>query len=255
MALAYFPDLSGASVFITGGGSGIGAALVDGFLEQGAQVAFLDASDASGFVGEMAAKHGRAPLFVHADARDIEAMRTAVAAAAAAHGDVTVLVNNVANDVRHTTLEVTPEFWEANQAVNLRAAFFATQAVVPGMQAAGGGQIVNISSVAYIMGNSDYPSYATAKAALVGMTRAHAREFGPDGIRVNALLPGWTMTKKQKDMWYSDEAFAPWAARQCLPRKVQPEDIVPPTLFLASAASTAITAQALPVDAGAVVTG
>lgn len=255
MVLAQFPDLSDASVFITGGGSGIGAALVDGFLEQGARVAFVDAGDSSEFVEEMARKHGRAPLFVRGDVRDVVALQSAIKSAAEAQGDVTVLVNNVADDLRHATLDVTLEFWDANQAVNLRAAFFATQAVVPGMKAAGGGQIVNISSVAYIMGNSDYPSYATAKAALVGMTRAHAREFGPEGIRVNALLPGWTMTEKQKELWYSDEAFAPWKARQCLPRKVQPEDIVPPALFLSSAASTAITAQALPVDAGAVVTG
>lgn len=255
MTLARFADLSGASVFITGGGSGIGAALVDGFLEQGARVAFADIADATGFVAEMRDKHGQTPLFFQLDVRDVPALQRAIGEAAAAHGAVTALVNNVADDLRHDTLDVTVEFWDQNQAVNLRPAFFATQAVVPGMKAAGGGQIVNISSVAYIMGNDEYPSYATAKAALVGMTRAHAREFGRDNIRVNAVLPGWTMTGKQRALWFSPEAFAPWQARQCLKREVMPADIVPPVLFLASAASTAITSQALPVDAGAVVTG
>ena len=255
MALATFPDLSGASVFITGGGTGIGAALVDGFLEQGARVAFVDIVEADGFAAEMKSKYGVRPLFLRCDVTDVAALRAAVAEAARAHGPVTILINNVANDLRHGTLEVTPEFWDANQAVNFRSYFFATQAVIPGMKAAGGGQIVNFSSIAYMRGFDEYPSYASANAAIMGLTRAQAREFGPDNIRVNALAPGWTMTKKQLDLWVSPETFESFLKGQCLPRPVMPGDIVPPTLFLASAASTAITGQVLPVDGGLVVTG
>jgi NAD(P)-dependent dehydrogenase (short-subunit alcohol dehydrogenase family) len=255
MALAHFPDLSGASVFITGGGSGIGAALVDGFLEQGARVAFVDIADAGGFASEMAAKHGIRPLFLRCDVTDTAALRAAVAEAARAHGPVTVLVNNVANDVRHGTLEVTEEFWDRNQAVNFRSYFFATQAVIPGMQAAGGGRIVNFSSIAYMRGIAEYPSYAAANAAIMGLTRAQAREFGPDNIRVNVIAPGWTMTPKQLELWVKPETYEPFLETQCLRRPVLPEDIVPPTLFLASAASTAITGQVLPVDGGLAVTG
>lgn len=255
MSLAIFPDLSGASVFVTGGGSGIGAALVDGFLEQGAQVAFIDKEDAGVFVTEMEARHGTKPLFIRADVTEIAALQTALRQAADAHGDVTVLVNNVANDVRHSTSDLTQESWDANHAVNLRPVMFATQAVVPAMRRAGGGRIVNFSSIAYIMGNSEYPAYAAAKAAIVGLTRAHAREFGPDNIRVNAIAPGWTMTQKQRDLWVTPEAYAAFLTRQCLKREIMPEDIVTPALFLASEASTVITGQLLPVDAGVVVSG
>jgi galactose dehydrogenase len=255
MARATFPDLSGASVFITGGGSGIGAALVEGFLEQGAQVAFVDKTDASGFAAEMQARTGMKPLFFHTDVTDIAALQDAVAGAAAAHGDVTVLVNNVANDLRHDTLDMTVDAWDANQAVNLRPVMFATQAVVPGMRRAGGGRIVNFSSVAYLIGNAEYPSYVAAKAAIMGLTRAHAREFGPDNIRVNTISPGWTMTGKQRDLWVRPETFGPYLDRQCLKREVLPEDIVAPTLFLASEASTVITGQVLPVDGGVALAG
>lgn len=255
MPLATFPDLAGASVFVTGGGSGIGAALVDGFLDQGAKVAFIDIADATGFVGKMAEKHGAKPLFFRADVRDVDQLQHAIAEAARAHGDVTILINNVADDERHDTLDVSVEFWESNQAVNLRPVLFATQAVVPGMRRAGGGRIVNFTSVAYFIGNAEYPSYAAAKAAIVGLTRVHAREFGQDDIRVNAILPGWTMTEKQRKTWARPETYGPYLARQCLKREVLPEDMVAPTLFLASRASGAITGQVLPVDGGVVVTG
>jgi NAD(P)-dependent dehydrogenase (short-subunit alcohol dehydrogenase family) len=255
MALTLFPDLRGASVFITGGGSGIGAALAEGFVEQGAQVAFADIADATAFADDLAERHGIRPLFLPCDVTDVSALRAAVDEAAEAHGDVTVLINNVADDVRHTTLEVTEDFWNANQGVNLKAGFFATQAVVPGMKRVGGGRIVNLSSVAYKRGHSEYPSYVAAKAAFIGLTRAHARELGPDNIRVNALIPGWTMTEKQRRLWVKPETFGPYFDQQCLKREVVPEDMVPPTLFLASAASTAITGQALAVDGGVVMVG
>lgn len=250
MSRAIFPDLEGTSVFITGGGSGIGAQLTEGFLEQGAKVAFVQRSDASAFCDMLEEKHGTWPLFIRCDITDVEALRAAVSQAAEAHGDPTVLINNAANDVRHATLDVTEAFWDENQAVNFKAYFFAAQAVIPGMQRAGGGRIVNFSSIAYFKGIPEYPSYASANAAIVGLTRAHAREFGADNIRVNALVPGWTMTQKQLDLWVTPESYDPFLNTQALKKPVMPEDMVAPTLFLASTASESITGQCLSVDGG-----
>ena len=250
-----YPDLRGASVFITGGGSGIGAALTEGFLRQGAHVAFVQRSDATAFCDEMEAAHGARPLFTPCDLTDIGALKAALAQAAEAHGPVTVLVNNAANDKRHTTEEMTVEEWDWNQSINLRPYFFATQSVVAGMRAAGGGSVINMSSISYIMGNDGYPSYSTANAGITGMTRSQAREFGPDRIRINALAPGWVMTQKQKDLWVTPEALAGQMARQCLKEEIQPQDIVGGTLFLASNASRMMTGQVMVIDGGVVVTG
>lgn len=250
-----FRDLAGASVFLTGGGSGIGAALTDGFLAQGAQVAFVQRSDASAFVSDMAEKHGRAPLFVPCDLADIDALRAAMAQAAEAHGPVSVLVNNAANDSRHRLDDTSVAAWDAGQAVNLRPHFFTAQAAAPGMRAAGGGSIINFSSISYMMGNAGYPGYATAKAAITGLTRALARELGPDRIRVNALMPGWVLTDRQRTLWATPEDLAAHLDRQCLKEHLVAEDIVDATLFLASRASRMMTGQALVVDGGVVVTG
>ncbi|MEL7114755.1 MAG: SDR family oxidoreductase [Pseudomonadota bacterium] len=253
--LARFPDLDGASVFITGGGSGIGAALTDGFLAQGARVAFVQRSDASTFVDEMAAKHGQAPLYIHCDITDTAAVEAAVAQATKAHGAPTVLVSNAANDKRHETLTTDGDFWDWSQAINLKAYFFVAKALIPGMQAAGGGAIVNFSSISYMMGNAGYPAYATANAGITGMTRALAREFGPSKIRVNALAPGWVMTDKQKELWVTEAALANQLNRQCLKETLAPEDIVGGTLFLASDAARMMTGQVLVIDGGVVTTG
>jgi len=250
-----YGDLRGRSVFITGGGTGIGAALTDGFLEQGANVAFVQRSDATSFCAQMAEKHGRAPLYLPCDITDVTALRAAIAQAGDAHGPVTVLVNNAANDQRHSTEEVTEESWDRALAINLKAYFFACQAVVAGMRAAGGGAIINFTSVSYMMGNAGYPAYTTANSGINGMTRSLAREFGPDRIRVNALAPGWVLTDKQKKMWATPEALAEQINRQCLKTHLEPADIVGGTLFLASNTSRMMTGQALVIDGGVVVTG
>jgi len=242
-------------VFITGGGSGIGAALTEGFLEQGARVAFVQRSDASGFCDAMEAKHGYRPLFIACDITDVTALKAAVDTATDLHGPVRVLVNNAANDQRHKTEEVTEAFWDWSQAINLKAYFFAAQAVVAGMRAAGGGAIVNFTSISYMMGQAGYPSYTTANSGINGLTRSLAREFGPDGIRVNALAPGWVLTEKQLDKWATPEALAAHMEKQCLKEHLVPRDIVDATLFLASRASRMMTGQALVVDGGVVVTG
>ncbi|WP_224816125.1 SDR family NAD(P)-dependent oxidoreductase [Hasllibacter sp. MH4015] len=252
---AIYPDLSGASVFITGGGSGIGASLTEGFLRQGAKVAFVQRSDASAFADEMEAATGNRPLSLLCDITDTDRLRTAIAEASDAHGPVTIMVNNAANDKRHNTLEVDEAFWDWSQAINLKAYFFGCQAVIGGMRAAGGGSIINMSSISYMMGNAGYPAYTAANGAITALTRSLAREFGPDRIRVNALAPGWVLTEKQLEMWASPEDLAAHMKRMCLKEHLKPEDIVGGTLFLASRASKAMTGQTMVIDGGVVTTG
>lgn len=251
---ATFHDLNGASVFITGGGSGVGAALTDGFLAQGAKVAFIGRSDASAFVEEMRAKHGRAPLFLQGDMTDTALLHETMTKAAEAHGPLNVLVNNAANDKRHSLEETTPEFWDWMIEVNLKAYFFACQQAARQM-AENGGSIINFSSISYMMGNAGYPIYTTANAGITGMTRSLARELGPTNIRVNALAPGWVLTQKQLDMWATPEDLAAHMDRQCLKEHLSPDDMIAPTLFLASTASRAMTGQCMVVDGGVVTTG
>lgn len=252
---AIYPDLKGASVFITGGGAGIGAALTEGFLRQGAKVAFVQRSDGSAFCDAMERATENRPLFMACDITDVDALKAAVGQAAAAHGPVRVLVNNAANDQRHDVMAVDEAFWDWSMAINLKAYFFACQAVVPGMRGLGGGSIINFSSISYMMGNAGYTLYTTANSGINGMTRSLAREFGPDRIRVNALAPGWVLTQKQKDLWVTPDGLAKHLERQCLKDTLGPEDIVGGTLFLASDASRMMTGQALVIDGGVVVTG
>jgi NAD(P)-dependent dehydrogenase (short-subunit alcohol dehydrogenase family) len=252
---ATFHDLKDTSVFITGGGSGIGAFLTEGFIKQGAKVAFVQRSDATAFCDEMEEKHGVRPLYMPCDITDIPSLQKSITRASQVNGPVTVLVNNAANDQRHTTAEVTEEFWDWSQAINLKAYFFAIQAVIDGMRAAGGGSIINFTSISYMMGNAGYPSYTAANSGINGMTRSMAREFGPDRIRVNALAPGWVLTDKQKEMWVTPQALAAHLERQCLNDTLAPSDIVDPALFLASDSSRMMTGQAMVVDGGVVVTG
>jgi NAD(P)-dependent dehydrogenase (short-subunit alcohol dehydrogenase family) len=255
MRTAIHPDLDGAPVFLTGGGAGIGAALTEGFLRQGARVAFVGRSDAGAFAEEMAQATGNRPLFLRCDITDTPALEAAVAQAEAAHGPARVLVNNAANDQRHATLETDPAFWDWCTAINLKAQFFAARAVIPGMRAQGGGAIVQLTSIAYMMGNAGYPVYATSNSGLNGMVRALAREFGPEGIRVNALAPGWVLTERQLRLWADEASLAAHMDRQCLKEHLAPEDLVGAALFLASDASRMMTGQALVVDGGVVVTG
>lgn len=250
-----YPDLKGASVFITGGGSGIGAGLTEAFLRQGAKVAFVQRSDASAFCDAMEAETGNRPLFIACDITDRAALNAAIGQAAGAHGPIRVLVNNAANDQRHTLEEVTEEFMDWALAINFKAYVYGCQAVAPAMREMGAGSIINITSISYMMGNAGYPVYTAANSALNGLTRSLAREFGPARIRVNALAPGWVMTPKQLEQWVTPEGLAAHLARQCLPDTLSPEDIAGGVLFLASDASRAMTGQALVIDGGVVVTG
>ncbi len=252
---ANYEDLAGKSVFITGGGSGIGAKLTEGFLRQGTRVGFVQRSDSSEFCQQMAEQTGNRPLYIHCDISDVAALKSAMQQCAEVNGSIDVLVNNAANDQRHVTEDVDEEFWDWSLSINLKAYFFACQSVITGMRAAGGGSIINFTSVSYMMGNTGYPAYVTANSGINGMTRSLAREFGGDGIRVNAIAPGWVLTEKQLDKWATPEALAAQMSRQCLKSHLAPEDIVDPVLFLASNASRMMTGQALVVDGGVVVTG
>lgn len=249
---AVYPSLAGRSVFVTGGGSGIGASLVEHFAAQSAKVCFVDIADESaGAVVEAIRSKGHpAPHFIHCDLRDIEALRRAVSEAAERHGPVRVLVNNAGNDDRHSTESVTVDYWDNRMQVNLRHQFFAAQAVRPQMRDAGGGSIINFGSITWMVGDPDCPAYVTAKAAVGGMTRALARELGPENIRVNCILPGWVMTERQVKLWLNDAGERQIADRQCLTSKLYPPDIARMALFLAADDSRMCTSQNYIVDGG-----
>lgn len=252
---ATFHDLFGKSVYITGGGSGIGASLTDGFLGQGANVTFIGRSDASAFVADMQEKHGRAPLFLQGDVTDTDRLQATIEEASDTFGTIDVLVSNAANDQRHATADLTPQGWDDLLAINLKAYFFAAQAAAPGMVAKGAGSIINFSSVSYMMGNAGYPAYTAANGGITALSRSLAREFGPDGVRVNALAPGWVLTEKQLEKWATPEGLAEHLGRQCLKTHLVPQDIVDAVLFLASDASRMMTGQCMVVDGGTVTTG
>ena len=252
MPSARFPDLEHRSVLITGGGSGIGAALTEGFARQGARVAFIDIAEevSQALCGRVEQATGQRPLFLKTDLRSIPALRDAVAQAVSAHGPITVLVNNAAYDERHDIADVTEDYWDENQAINLRPHFFTAQAVAPGMKEAGGGSIINFTSTSFMINHPDMPSYTAAKAAIIGLTKGLAGRLGRDRIRVNAIAPGWVMTERQKQLWVTPEGLKEHVAKQSIPEVMQPDDIVGPTLFLASDAARMLTAQTLIVDGG-----
>jgi D-xylose 1-dehydrogenase len=249
---ASYPSLKDRSVFITGGGSGIGASLVRHFVAQGSRVAFVDiAVEPSGkLVEDLAAEGKQKPLFIECDLRDIEALRASIKRAAEAHGPITILINNAAHDERHRFDTVTVEYWDDRMAVNLRHQFFAAQAVHPMMKAAGGGSIINFGSVSWMIGQGGMPGYTAAKSAVMGLTRGLARDFGPDNIRVNSIAPGWIMTERQISLWLDEEGERELMRRQCLKRKLYPDDIARVVLFLAADDSSAMTNQTYIVDGG-----
>ncbi len=249
---ATYPSLKDRVVFVSGGGSGIGASIVEHFCQQGAKVGFVDVDDAASeaLVEAMVAAGHEKPIFVNCDLRDIEALRASIGQIRAALGPITVLINNAANDQRHDIDEVTPEFWDDRFAVNLKHQFFAAQAIYPDMEAAGGGAIVNIGSVSWMIGQGGMPCYTTAKSAIAGLTRSLARDLGPKNIRVNCVVPGWIMTQRQLDLWLTPEAEADLMERQCLKRKLVPADIAKAVLFFASEDASGFTNQSYVADGG-----
>jgi len=249
---ATYPSLKDRAVFVTGGGSGIGAAIVEHFAAQGARVAFVDiAREASeALVRRLAAAGLAPPVFLHCDLTDIPALKDAVARAGEALGPVRVLVNNAAHDDRHRTEEVTLEYWDGRIAVNLRHQFFAAQAVLPMMRAAGGGSIVNMGSISWMAGEGGFAVYTAAKAAVHGLTRSLARDYGPDNIRCNTVVPGWIMTERQETLWLDAAGEKKLMERQSLKRKLYPPDVARMVLFLAADDGEGCTAQNFVVDGG-----
>lgn len=250
--LASFGSLKGKCVFVTGGGSGIGAAIVSAFAEQGARVAFVDiAVDSSLALCESLATAGHAkPVFRQCDIRDIPALQDVMRALAADIGDFDVLVNNAGNDQRHTPEEVTLDFWNDRIAINQRPMFFTCQAVIEGMKKKGGGSIINLGSTSWHIANGGYPVYTTTKAAVSGLTRGLARDLGPYGIRVNTVTPGWVMTERQLQLWVDEEAEKEIDRSQCLKGRVMPWHVARMVLFLASEDAAMCSAQEFIVDGG-----
>ena len=250
--LAKYGSLQGKRVFITGGGSGIGESLVAEFAAQGALVAFVDiAVEASEALCRRLAEAGlTAPLFRHCDITDIASLQAVMAELAQKLGDFDILVNNAANDQRHQAQDVTLEYWNERIAINQRPMFFTCQAVFEGMKRQGGGSIINVSSISWHMKSGGYPVYATTKAAVVGLTRGLARDYGAHNIRVNTVTPGWVMTQRQIDLWVDDAAEAEIKKSQCLPNKLMPQDIAAMVLFLASDDGAMCSSQEFIVDAG-----
>ena len=249
---ARYPSLRDAPVVITGGASGIGAAMVEQFALQRARVAFLDRSDedASRLIRNINAPGIHPPEFVHCDLKNITRLRSALAEIETKLGPAHVLVNNAANDDRHKFAEVTPEYWDERMAVNLRHYFFAAQALVPGMKKAGGGSVINLSSISWMIPSTGLPAYITAKAAIVGLTRTLSKELGPANIRVNAISPGAIMTERQRRLWMTPDYLAEIMRNQSLKRELIPEDVARLALFLAADDSAGITGQNLVIDAG-----
>src|SRR3954470_14901574 len=252
-SFATYPSLANVSVVVSGGASGIGMEIVRGFAAQGSQVGFLDVDveHGSALAAELQAEGGRV-RFAPCDLRDIAALRSAIGGLAAAHGHARVLVNNAARDDRHRWEDVTPEFFDERMATNLRHMFFAIQAVAPGMIAAGGGSIVNMGSDSWWRAGGGFPVYTTAKAAVHGLTRGMARDLGPHRIRVNTLVPGWTMTERQKRLWVTPASLSAQLAAQCLPDPIEPVYVARMALFLASDDSAMCTANNYMVEAGSI---
>ncbi len=249
---ATYPSLQDLPVLITGGATGIGESLVTHFCAQGARVAFLDIAQGAGeaLVARLERVGRYRPLFRRFDLTDVDALGTVVREVAAELGGLRALINNAANDDRHALEAVTPEYWDNRMAVNLRHQFFAAQAAVPFMKAAGGGSIVNVGSISWKTRTGGMPAYTTAKAAITGLTRGLARDLGPFNIRVNTLVPGWVMTQRQKDLWLDAAGESTLAREQCLPERLLPEDIARMALFLVADDSRMCTCQEFIVDAG-----
>ncbi|BBD03094.1 MULTISPECIES: SDR family NAD(P)-dependent oxidoreductase [Sphingobium] len=251
MSRAIYPSLEGKRVFISGGGSGIGEGLVEGFVAQGAHVAFCDIAveQSEALVARLSGDAAFTPIFHAVDLRDIDAVQAMIGTVEQQLGGIDILINNAANDDRHTIAEVTPAYWDERMAVNLRHLFFAAQAAVPALKRAGGGVILNFGSISWHLALPELTLYQTAKAAIEGLTRSLARDLGRDNIRVNTIIPGNVKTLRQ-EKWYTPEGEAEIVAAQCLDGRILPEDVAALAMFLASDDARYCTAHDYFIDAG-----
>lgn len=249
---ALYPDLAGQVVIVTGGAAGIGAAMVRAFAAQGCRVGFLDIdADRGRELEEEILRSGQGDVaFFDCDLTHIEGLRSAIARVRDLFGPIDALINNAAHDERHETLEVTEDYWDGRIAVNLKHQFFTAQAVLPDMMAKGRGSILNLGSTSWLIGQGGMAAYTASKSAVLGLTRSLARDFGEHGVRVNALAPGWIMTERQLALWVTPETEKELYERQCLKRRLVPDDIARVAVFLTSEQASAITNQQYVVDGG-----
>jgi NAD(P)-dependent dehydrogenase (short-subunit alcohol dehydrogenase family) len=249
---AQYPSLRGQVAFVSGGATGLGGEFVSQLAAQGVAVSFIDLDVEAGvrLVAQIAERGDPEPRFTRCDVRDIPALRNAIVDTARHLGPVTVLVNNAANDTRHSVEETDVALWDEGMAVNIRHHFFAAQSVAPMMRQAGRGSIINLGSISAHIDLLDLPGYIAAKAGIEGLTRTLARELGKDGIRVNCIIPGWVMTQRQLDEWITPEAIASIERNQCLPQRLYPDDVARLMLWLAAEDSRSCTAQKWIVDGG-----
>lgn len=249
---AHYPSLAGRVVFVTGGGSGIGESIVEHFAAQSARVTFVDIQrEASEALVERIRGSGYpSPRFIYCDLKEIGSLRETIDRVGGEDGPIKVLVNNAANDDRHRTEDVTVEYWEDRMQVNLRHQFFAAQAVRPQMCDSGGGSIINLGSISWMVGEGDCIAYVTAKSAIGGFTRGLARELGGENIRVNCVVPGWVMTDRQLAQWVTPEGEKEIDRNQCLPGRLYPPDIARMVLWLGADDSRMCSSQNFIVDAG-----
>jgi NAD(P)-dependent dehydrogenase (short-subunit alcohol dehydrogenase family) len=251
MSYTLYPSLRDKRVVVTGGGSSIGAAIVEGFAQQGAHVAFLDIAQAeSRELERRLADRPTPPRYYPCDLTDLAAIRALFPRIRDQLGPIDVLINNAANDDRHSVEDTTPSYWDERIAVNLRHYFFCTQAVIADMKAAGGGAIVNLGSVSWHLALPSLAIYQTAKAGIEGLTRGLARDLGTSGIRVNCVVPGAVRTPRQMKLWHTPEEEARTIEQQCLKDRIEPRDVAAMVLFLASDDARMCTAHEYFVDAG-----
>ncbi|WP_426434669.1 SDR family NAD(P)-dependent oxidoreductase [Bradyrhizobium genosp. P] len=248
---ATYSDLAGKVVLVTGGASGIGEAIVRRFAQQKSTVVFFDIKVEEGaHLARELSGMGLSAHFLNVDLTNIAALRAGISDAQKTHGPINILVNNAAHDERHPTEEVTPEYWDDRIAVNLKHQFFAAQAVLPDMKAENAGAIINFGSVSWMVGQGGMAAYTASKSGVIGLTRSLARDYGPYNIRVNAIAPGWIMTQRQIEKWLTPAGVEELMHRQCLKRKLVPDEIAKFTVFLASDEASACTSQHYVVDGG-----
>ena len=251
--IANYPSLDNKVVIVTGGASGIGACIVENFLQQGSKVAFLDKEENLGKkLVKKLSKYKYVPVFKYCDLTNIESLKKSINEIKKEIGLISILVNNAANDERHSLETVTEDFWDDRMNVNLKHYFFAIQSVYKDMKKLGDGKIVNIGSFSWMLGQGNMPGYTTAKSAVMGLTRTIARDLGEFNIRVNCVVPGWIITERQKKLWLTKKIKKEQLERQCIKRMLEPNHIGKAVLFFSSDQSSGCTAQNYVVDGGIV---